>query len=432
MAETRNEPLAAWLDQHGMSVKELVDAVNDAIGDFTGRPGKTSERTGFRWLSGENRWPQERQRIALERVTGLPITDLGFVPRGKTKTAPSPPAALPEDPDVIRRRFFGAATGTAVAVAVPLLAAPSHPQRVGTTDVIRLRNGMAGLAALDQTRGGHAELERKALAGASEAVGMQDTAASQRIRQRLFGIAADYTATAAWSCIDARQFDRAQTHLNQALRLAGMAQDPMAIMRVWNSASILAHQRGNVGEGLAAAQAAQATTAARRSSLCASLTHARTAITLAYAGDRRAALRSLGRAEEALGKVDVAAPQPSWIAFYGPAELHALAAVVRERLGDLADAEAASHRALAALPKEYRRNRAMTTVRLAVAQLHQGDAEQACHTTVGAFDLMAGSPLPGRLRVLLGDFYRELLTLAPSAQVTREWGDRYRSEWSPV
>ncbi|MEU7564231.1 hypothetical protein [Streptomyces eurythermus] len=49
-----------------------------------------------------------------------------------------------------------------------------------------------------------------------------------------------------------------------------------------------------------------------------------------------------------------------------------------------------------------------------------------------AFALMSGSPLPGPLRVLLGDFYRDLLALAPSTTVAREWADRYRSEWSPA
>ncbi|MEU0671988.1 hypothetical protein ABZ330_03725 [Streptomyces sp. NPDC006172] len=127
-----------------------------------------------------------------------------------------------------------------------------------------------------------------------------------------------------------------------------------------------------------------------------------------------------------------ARPRPSWISFYGPAELHALTGIVRNRLGQPAEAEAASHRALSALPVAYRRNRAMTTVDLAIAQLHQGDAEQACATTEDAFTLMSGSPLPGRLRVLLGDFYRDLLTLAPSTTVAREWADRYRSEWSPA
>jgi hypothetical protein len=34
------------------------------------------------------------------------------------------------------------------------------------------------------------------------------------------------------------------------------------------------------------------------------------------------------------------------------------------------------------------------------------------------------------MRSLLGDYYRDLITLAPKAPVTREWGDRYRLEWS--
>jgi tetratricopeptide (TPR) repeat protein len=424
MAETRNETLAAWMTEHQVSVRELADAVNEAIWGLTGRLGSATERTVFRWLSGENRWPQERQRRALETVTGCTATALGFVPRGNPRYTPALPM---EDPSVHRRRFCGAATGTAAAVAVPLIAA--RPA-VGTSDVIRLRNGLDTLTALDQSKGGHAALEKDALAGASEAVGLQGKAASQQIRHRLFSVAANYTATAAWSCIDARQFDRARSHLNDALRLAGMAQDPLAQMRVWNSTAILAHQRGDVGESIAAAQAAQATAITRRDPLFASLAHARTAVGHAQRGDRQAAVRSLGHAEEALGKAEVARPRPGWVAFYGPAELHALAAIVREQLGEPADAEAASHRALAVLPKKYRRNRAMATVYLALAQLHQGDVEQACATTEDAFTLMSGSPLPERLRVLLGDFYRDLLTRAPSAQVTREWGDRFRSEWS--
>ncbi len=43
---------------------------------------------------------------------------------------------------------------------------------------------------------------------------------------------------------------------------------------------------------------------------------------------------------------------------------------------------------------------------------------------------MAGNPIPGRMRSLLGDYYRDLIAFAPSATVAREWGDRYRSEWS--
>ncbi|AJC61970.1 putative tetratricopeptide repeat protein (plasmid) [Streptomyces sp. 769] len=408
-----------------MSAGELAEAVNDAIRDLTGRLGATSERTVFRWLSGENRWPQERQRRALEAISSRTVADLGFVPRGKRTTSPLPPAAPSED-TVHRRRFVGAATA---AVAIPLVA--SRPPRVGTSDVVRLHDSVEALVALDAEHGGHAALERAALAGADEALGLQRRSTTQRVRQRLFGLAADFTATAAWSLIDARQLAAAGKHLDRALTLAGMAQDSDMTMQVWNLRAMLARQQKDYGTAVAAAQAAQATHVARRSPLHASLAHARTAVGLANSGDRRGALRSLGRAEDTMGKADTTQPRPIWIAFYGPAELYSLTATVRDIVGDPAEAEAAAHKALAALPENYRRNRAHTTARLALAQLHQGDVEPACATSADVFTIMSGDPLPGRMRQLLGTFHRDLITLAPP-RIAHEWADRYRTEWSPV
>ncbi|MFE3652011.1 hypothetical protein [Streptomyces sp. NPDC059122] len=236
---------------------------------------------------------------------------------------------------------------------------------------------------------------------------------------------------AAWSSLDARQLDRAQEHLNEALRLAGMAQDSTAVMRVWNSTAMLAHHRREYGEAVAAAQAAQATTITRRDPLFSSLGHARAAVAHATCGDRQAARRSLGHAHEALSKAQQQ-PRPGWIAFYGPAELEALGAIMHDQLAAPAEAERSSHRALAILPAEYRRNRAMATARLALAQVHQGEIEQGCATTTDVFALMAGHPLPGRLRVVLGDFHRHLVSIAPNASAAKDWADRYRSEWSTV
>ncbi|MFE9776418.1 hypothetical protein ACFYOV_33145 [Streptomyces sp. NPDC005931] len=107
VAQSRNADLAAWMAEHRMSAGELAGAVNQAVGELTGRPGATSERTVFRWLSGENRWPQERQRRALERVTGLSATALGFIPRGRQESV----APVSEkDVEVRRRRFCSVAT----------------------------------------------------------------------------------------------------------------------------------------------------------------------------------------------------------------------------------------------------------------------------------------------------------------------------------
>jgi hypothetical protein len=398
------------MDEAGYTQAELVEALNQSL-TAAGHRGTVSDRTVRYWLTGKSRWPQQRQRDALEAVFGCPTVELGFVP--------------PEDP-LLRRTFLASTTAAGASLSLP----PASAGRVGTSDVAALRASLESLTGLDDKRGGHAALESAALAGAADCLSKQDRAMSQRVRQRLLGLAADFTATAAWSSIDARQLDRADDQLKEALYLARMANDSATEMRVWNSLAMLAHQRKEHGQAIDAGYAAQATSITRRDPLFASLAHARTAVGHANRRNRQAALRSLGFAEDMLSKAAPDTIRPPWIAFYGPAELYALSAIVRDRLGFAEEAEAASYRALAALPNQFRRNRALATARLALAQLHQQEPEQACATAASVFDLMAGAPLPGRMRSLIGDFYRDLLALAPNATVAREWGDRYRDQWS--
>ncbi|MFF2964827.1 XRE family transcriptional regulator [Streptomyces sp. NPDC057963] len=422
MARARNEAFVAWMEREGWSAPALAKELDAVVRRLTRRtgPGRgLSEITVHKWRSGATSWPQEKYRIALEQVSGLMVAALGFAPPDRRKK----PAPV-EDP-VHRRSFLAPATGSAGAAVLGPSAAGA-----GSGDVLRLRQQLDTLMVLDDSRGGHDTLERAALVGAREAVALQEKPATQRTRQRLFSLAADYTATAAWSCVDARESARAQPLHERALHLAGLAQDPVATMRVWNSVAILAHQRGAHAEALAAGQAARATAVAHRDPLFASLAHARIAIAHAHLGDHRPALRSLEHAEKALAKAAPARLRPSWIAFYGRAELHAVTSIVHDRLGNSPAAEAASHHALTALPDVFARNRAFATARLALAQLHQGDLDQAAATTAGIFPLLGGAALPGRLRTLLGDFYRDLITTAPDAPVTREWSNRYRTDWS--
>ncbi|MEU7639889.1 MULTISPECIES: helix-turn-helix domain-containing protein [unclassified Streptomyces] len=413
---TGNSRLKGAMKQLGLTQRELAKALNAHL-RAAGEYDTVSERTVRTWLTGKSAWPRKAKRRALEGVFRCPVEELGFTP-------PASNARPKEDSSVFRRTFV---TSTFGAAASPLLG--SRQSTVGASDVARLRAGLDSLTALDDRRGGHSELEEAALDGARKAVELQKGSASQRIRLRLFSLAASYSAAAAWSCIDLRQLDRAQVHLNEALRLAGMAQDSTAQVQVWNATAMLAHQRRDHGGAVAAAQAAQALSATRRDPMVASLAHARTALGHSNLRDGTAALRSLRYAESALSKAHPE-PRPAWLQFYGAAELHALTAIVLDRLGEHAAAEAASYRALSALPDHFRRNRALATTRLALAQLHQGEVEQGCATTEQVFALMAGAPLPARMRSLLGDFYRDLLTLAPNAATARAWGDRYRSEWS--
>ncbi|MEV8590934.1 XRE family transcriptional regulator [Streptomyces sp. NPDC051180] len=421
MAHVRNEAFIAWMAKNGWTALELATALNTVIRDVTQKTsthGALTEGTVRKWRAGETTWPQSKARMALEQVSGRSAADLGFTPPDRRKSR-----AAPEDP-LLRRTFITAASAAGAVVLSG--AAPS----VGSGDVLRLRQQLDTVNALDDQRGGHDRVEKAALAGAQEAVALQERAATQRTRQKLFALAADFTATAAWSCVDARERARARQYLDRALYLAGLAQDPSLTLRVWNSMSMLAHQQGDHAEALAAGQAAKATSITRRDPLYASLAHARTAIAHAHLNEGSSALRALGLAAASLDKADLDAPRPSWIAFYGAAELFALTAIVRDRLGNAADAEAASFQALAVLPDTFRRNRALATVRLSLAQLHQGDIEQATVTTAKVFDEMRGAPLPGRMRSLLGEFHRDLITLAPGSAIALDWADRYRTEWS--
>ncbi|MFD5618497.1 hypothetical protein [Streptomyces yangpuensis] len=137
----------------------------------------------------------------------------------------------------------------------------------------------------------------------------------------------------------------------------------------------------------------------------------------------------MGRAEDALGRARKV-HRPSWADFYGRAELVALTAIVQDNVGMGAEAEASSYRALAQIPARFRRNRALATARLALAQLHQGEAELACSSAADVFTVMDGDPLPARMRTLLGDFHRDLLTAAPGSAAANDWTNNLRANWS--
>ncbi|MGY5533926.1 helix-turn-helix domain-containing protein [Streptomyces sp. C-3] len=238
-----NESLSNAMQEQGLTQVELADAVNVRL-ICSGYEGTVSDRTVRNWVTGKTRWPHPRQREALEAVFGCTAGELGFSPPARRRR----PASEPESP-VDRRNFLTTSTGAAAAVVSLVGASP----RVGTSDVIRLRSGLDALMELDRSRGGHEGLEKAALVGAADALEKQKLGATQRIRQRLFSVAADYTATAAWSAIDARQMDRASQLLGRALYLAGMAKDPVAEMRVWNSYAMLAHHRDEYAEAVDAA-----------------------------------------------------------------------------------------------------------------------------------------------------------------------------------
>ncbi|MGP8301660.1 XRE family transcriptional regulator [Streptomyces inhibens] len=423
MNTSRNGMLEAWMKEHGYSSNSLAEAVNAAVGDLTGRVGGLDGSSIRDWKAGRVRWPKSATRVALEKVTGLPATALGFVPRGR---APSPaPAPPPEDP-VERRRFL--ATGTALAaVAAAPTSAPKH--RVGTSDVVRLHQRFAEIIASDHRHGGRLGIEQKAAALADEALALQNSgSASQRVRAYVYGCAAAFRSSAMWAAIDGRRYEDAIVHMREAQVLAELAADPAIKFRIWSHAGTLYRHMGRPMEAIAANDVARSLSITRRDPLFASLGLARQAAIHGVARKLMAARRSFDQAQDAMDRADPGADRPVWMtSFYDQAELDSLALTGYLALGDYETAEAHAHRCLAALRPHMRRSKAIATTRLACAQLGQGAVEPAVSTAMSVpADAAAHHP---RVARMLCSFHTKIHAVAPNSPATRMWNQYAHATW---
>ncbi|MEU5194527.1 Tat pathway signal protein [Streptomyces scabiei] len=284
---------------------------------------------------------------------------------------------------------------------------------------------LAAVVSMDNKYGGTQELQAHAAALADETVHLQNThISSARIRSELYGVAAAFTASAMWAAIDGRRLSEAEPYLNQAVTLAGLANNKYVLFRVWGHAGIMYRHLGRPADAIAAAEAARATSITRTDPVYASLAMARLATFHADIGDERSALRAIDLAQSNFGRGDLAKNRPPWMDFYDQAELDSLATFAHLRLGKWAEAERHAHRCLGALRPELQRNRGLTYANLALAVLGQGDVEPAVAAARKVPGAMADN---GRVRMLLNDFTTRLTTLAPRNPETTAWLDYRRA-----
>ncbi|MFJ6521003.1 helix-turn-helix domain-containing protein [Streptomyces filamentosus] len=395
-----NVILKGRMDELGLTQDELARQMNVALEELGGRPGDVSARTVRNLLNGSTRRPIGRTCAALEAVFGCPVSALGFDP---PRTA-----AQAEDP-VHRRTFLVAATGTAVAAATP-----PRRSRLGQSDASRLHGEYAELLRDDARVGGERRIENKAV---ELAVRIQSSlaggGASDRVRRQMYRLASDATCLAAFAAIDARAPQRARTHLDKALPLAGLARDGEAVYRVWDHLMLTSSQRENHAEAAAGAEVMKRSPVARRDPLYASLGHMRHANALARLDQRTEALRAMNLAEKAFGRARGEQP-PDWISFYSPSEFDALSSYFWTALGDHTRAEFCLHRTLSAIPGDMVRNRALYTAHLSLAQARQGEVELAAATGRRVYEMLL--PASGSLRTTK--------TLAVTRQVIEATGTK--------
>ncbi|MFE3582266.1 hypothetical protein [Streptomyces vinaceus] len=405
-----NAALKQQIKALGLTQGELVKRMNNVLESLTGRYGTVSERTVHNLVTGKTSWPQAKIRAALEGVFGCTAEQLGFTP---PRSAQRP--ARPED-SMRRRTLFAAATGSALGAAGMISSRP----KVGSADLARLQASFDALVTADNV--GDTSLEANALRLAERALYLQqEYTASDRVRSGLYLLSASFTSTAMWAAVDRHRITQAQRHRERAITLAGLSGDSGIQFRIWSHTAILALQRENYTEAVAAAAAARNSSITRKDPLFASLAHARSAGVHATAGDRTAALRSLKAAEKSWDRSEPQTWRPSWMNFYDQAELDGLSAITHIHLGRYAEAEACTHRALAQLRPELRRNHVYYTAQLALTQLLQGDVEQACATA-----LSVAGETTGRAEKTLSKFDAVLGRLTPDSREARSWRE-YRS-----
>ncbi|MGW2545494.1 helix-turn-helix domain-containing protein [Kitasatospora sp. NPDC001574] len=420
-----NVRLRARMVERGMTKGELAHEVNVEIRKLTGRWGTVSERTVHNWLTGKTTWPPEKMRLAVTAVFArtpeqwCTPEDLGFVPSGRARTT--------READVLRRDLLTAAGGAAAAVVLAGTPAAATT-RIGTSDVQQLQARFAEVIASDHRHGGRLSIETRAVALADEALALQkNSTASQRVRAQLYASAAAFMSSAMWAAIDGRRFDTALEHHQKAASLAAMSGDSGISFRIWSHAGSLYRHLGQAGDALAANDVARSLPIARRDPLFASLGHARHAAIHGLTGDSNAVRRSLGHAQDALGRADLRASRPVWItAFYDQAELDSLALAAHLAAGNWEDAEAHAHRSIAQRRDAMQRSHGITAVRLARAQLGQGDLEPAVATAMSVPAEVSTHP---RVTRMLTAFGSTLHRLAPGSGADRTWTAYAHDSW---
>ncbi|WP_336621210.1 hypothetical protein [Streptomyces sp. DH18] len=138
------------------------------------------------------------------------------------------------------------------------------------------------------------------------------------------------------------------------------------------------------------------------------------------AQDRTGTRRAFEQAQDAMQRADPADYRPVWmLAFYDQAELDSLALSAHLALGDYSTAEYHAHRCLSALRPHMVRSRAITTTRLAHAQLAQGAPEAA---TATARKVPADAATQhARVTRMLQEFGAALRATAPGSSSVQTW-----------
>ncbi|WP_030292314.1 hypothetical protein [Streptomyces katrae] len=295
--------------------------------------------------------PMSSSPMSSSSSTGLPAQSSGETPH-------APPAAVP--------------------AAVVGLSDPA-PQRVGHSDVTKLREAAEDARRWDSKYGGgdwRSSMVPECLR--VDAAPLLLGSYSDDVGRALFGATAELTRLAGWMAFDTGQQEAAQRYYIQALRLARAAADVPLGGYVLASMSLQATYRDFPDEGVDLAQAAVERNRGLATARTMSFFRLVEARAHAKAGDSAAAGAALRAAEGWLERAREGDPDPTWLGFYSYDRFAADAAECYRDLKLPRQVRRFTEQALSRPTEEYVRSHGLRLVVSAVAELESGNLDAAC------------------------------------------------------
>ncbi|MCA6095568.1 MFS transporter [Streptomyces sp. SCA3-4] len=281
----------------------------------------------------------------------------------------------------------GAAAGAAVGAAGAAVGANANgagadgglPQRVGHSDVTKLREAADDARRWDSKYGGgdwRSSMVPECLR--VDAAPLLLGSYSDEVGRALFGATAELTRLAGWMAFDTGQQEAAQRYYIQALRLARAAADVPLGGYVLASMSLQATYRGCADEGVDLAQAALERNRGLATARTMSFFRLVEARAQAKAGDAPACGAALKAAEGWLERARPGDADPSWLDFYSQERFAADAAECYRDLRMPRQVQRFTEQALARPTEEFVRSHGLRLVVSAVAELESGNLDAAC------------------------------------------------------
>jgi len=440
-----NHALAGLLARAGWTPENLGDRLNE-LSAAQGLGVRGHRRSPRRWLhAGPGRaaprvprepWPSLVCHVLHERL-GEPVTlealgwahgtPLQFVPadHGLQQPWDTPGTvdalATVVDADVMERRQFLALTGlTLTGVAHQWLFDPARVaasvlgKRVDHAIVDDLERVAEARRRMDDAIGGGTLLPSVREDLRLVVALLRNSAYTDDVGRRLYGMAAEFSRLAGWLACDSEQPALAQRYFAAGLRAAHLSGDRAIGANVLGFMSVQAGRSDRPTDAIVLAESALQAERRLTPAVAASL-HARLAQGAARSGDAARWRRAQERSFDLLART-VPDDEPEWIYWFNQADAEGIAGRSLLALGQFTEAEPYLQRAVSMLDPAHSRDRAVWLCHLATARVRGGRVDQACSTANEAATLIRRLDSAHDER-RLGDFRRAAEPYARSAAV---------------